>query len=408
MTLTTAIPTNSWNGNGLTTPDEPDILIGVVTDLQTAFGGNLNLNVAVPSSMSTPQGQLAESITQIKGETNDNLRFLANQVNPKYASGIFQDALAWLYFLTRKPALPTSVRVVCSGLDGTVIPVGAKVQDLAGNIYQSVGTGTISAGTVTVTFSNVVNGAIPCDVNTVNKIYQTVVGWDSCNNPTAGTVGADVESQQDFEFRRFNSVANNAHGTLASIYAAVFGVKNVIDVYAYENYTGATQVIDGYSVVEHSIYIAVVGGDDTEIAIAIATKKDVGADMNGNTSVDVKDMSYSYPQPTYTIKFNRPTSLPIYFRVQLVNDPMLPANYSDLIKSAIVVSFNGQDGLPRARIGATVLANRYLANIVKSVVNAQVLDIDVSLNGIAWTNSVYAGIDKTPTLSTANITITLV
>jgi len=408
MTLTTAIPPNTWNGNGLITADEPDILAGVVTDLQTAFGGNLNLDVNVPSSMSTPQGQLAESITQIKGEINDNIRFLSNQVNPKYASGIYQDAIAWLYFLTRKPALPTSVLVVCSGLDGTVIPVGAKVEDLAGNIYQAVGTGAISAGTVTIAFENVVNGALACGANTVTRIFQTVVGWDSCNNPSAGTVGADVESQQDFEFRRFNSVANNAHGTLASIYAAVFGVTDVIDVYAYENYTNATQVIDGFSVAAHSIYVAVVGGNDTDIATAIATKKDVGADYNGNTSVIIKDMSYSFPQPAYTVKFNRPTSLPIYFRVQAINDVLLPANYSDLIKAAIVQSFNGQDGLPRARIGATVLANRYLANIIKNVANIQVLDIDVSLDGIAWTNTVYAGIDKTPTLATTDITITLV
>jgi len=171
MTLTTAIPVNTWNGNGLLTPDEPDILAGMVTDLQTAFGGNINLDVTVPSSMSTPQGQIAESITQIKGQVNDDLLFLASQVNPKYASGIYQDALAWLYFLTRKPAVPTSVRVLCSGLDGTIIPVGAKVQDTSGNIYQCVGSGTISAGNVTFTFENIVPGAISCSSNTVTKIY---------------------------------------------------------------------------------------------------------------------------------------------------------------------------------------------------------------------------------------------
>jgi len=224
----------------------------------------------------------------------------------------------------------------------------------------------------------------------------------------AGTVGSDVESQQDFEFRRFNSVANNAHGTLSSIYAAVFGVTDVIDVYATENVTSATVVIDGFSLDPHSIYIAVVGGNDTDIANAIFTKKDVGSDYNGNTSVVVKDMNYSYPQPSYTVKFNRPTGLPIFFRVQIVCDPLLPATYSDTIKNAINDSFNGRDGLPRARIGSTILANRYLANVIKSLANVQVLDIDVSLNGSSWTNSVYAGIDDTPTLSLANITITLV
>lgn len=407
MALVSAIPSNTWNGNGLTTPDEPDILVGVVDDLQTAFGGVLNLDATDIGSMSTPQGQLAESITQIKGEVNDNIQFLSNQINPKTSSGIYQDALAWLYFITRKPSLPTSVLVECSGLDGTVIPVGVKVQDLAGNIYQSVGTGVISAGTVTVTFESIEKGAIPVLQDTVTSIFQTIIGWDSCNNPTAGTTGSDEETQQDFEARRFDSVAQNAHGTLNSIFASVFEVEDVIDVYARENNTGSTVVIDGYSIVAHSVYVAVVGGDDDAIASAIFTKKDVGADYNGNTSVIVKDLNYSYPQPQYTAKFERPTSLPILFSVDIVDDPLLPANSDVLIKAAIVESFNGGDGRARARIGSAIIANRFTQNIYDNVANVQVLDIDIGTTA-ANLNRVDVPIDKTPTIDDNDITITYI
>ena len=406
--MTTNVPINSWNSAGFTAPDENLLLNGFVDDIQSAFNNQLNLDANVPSTLSTPQGQLAMSLAQIKGEINDNLRFIQSQINPKYAVGVWQNALAWLYFITRKPATKTSVLLTCTGLDGTVIPVGAKARDTSNNIYQCTGAGTILGGSVNLYFENIEAGAIDCPANSVNQIYQTVIGWESVNNANAGVIGQDEESQIDFEARRFASVAKNAHGTLASIYAAVFEVDGVTDVYAYENFTNSNLTYLGYTLSPHSIYIAVVGGNDTDVANAIWSKKDVGADTNGNISVSIKDLNYAYPQPEYIVKFQRPASQSIYFNVSVVNNPMLPNNATDLIKAAIQSSFNGQDGQARARIGSLILANRFTYNIMQSVPNCQVLDIDVSLNGITYANSVQVNIDKVPVLNLANISITYV
>lgn len=402
--MITAIPPNVWDSNGLSTPDEPEILGGVIVDLQEAFDNNLNLDSNDYGSMATPQGQLATSLTQIKGEINDNLRFLASQINPKYASGIYQDALAWLYFITRKPSTPTNVSVECYGLDGTVIPVGARVQDLNSNVYRATGTATISAGVALVNFENEVNGATPATSNTVTKIYQTVVGWESCNNPFTGIMGTNEESQQELEARRYDSVAKNAIGTLNSIFAAVSEIEGVTDVHVRENFTGAPIVITGYTLVKHSIYVAVVGGNDEEIAKAIHLKKDVGADYNGNTIVNVKDTNYEYPQPIYAVKFERPAALAILFNVDIVADPLLPADSDTLIKNAIIESFNGLDNRPRTRIGVAIIANRFTQNIYNKIDNINVLDIDIGTVA-ADSNRVDVPIDKTPTLQESDIVI---
>lgn len=404
MTLISAIPKNTWDGNGLTTPDEDAMLEGVVSDLQTAFNNNLNLSVNNMGSMSTPQGQIAQSITQIKGEINDNLRFLSNQINPKYSSGIYQDALAWLYFIVRKPSTPTIVSVECYGLDGTIIPIGIKVKSSLGDSYTSISTETIGAGIAIVTFECDEKGSILAPSNTLNQIQKTVVGWDSCNNPLAGVVGANEESRGDFEDRRFDSVSKNAHGTLDSIFAAVAEVAGVVDVYSLENVTNSTIVVDGYSITAHSIYIAVIGGINEDVAKAIFLKKDVGADYNGNTTVIVKDLNYSFPQPEYEVKFERPTELPVLIKITVVNDPLMLFNSETLIKNATIEAFNGLDGGVRARIGGAIIANRFTSHIIATSPHTQVLDIDIG-TVIANLNRVDVPIDKFPTINSSDITV---
>ena len=61
MTFTTNVPQPTLGPTGLIIPDEASVLAGMVSDLQSAFGGTLNLNASVSSTLTTPQGQLATS-----------------------------------------------------------------------------------------------------------------------------------------------------------------------------------------------------------------------------------------------------------------------------------------------------------------------------------------------------------
>lgn len=400
---TSSVPSIIFTPTGATFPDESAILAGVQADMNAAFGGNLN------PSLSTPQGQLATSQTAIIGEKNNQFAYFLQQIDPATASGFMQDAIGRIYFLTRLPATSTVVQVLCTGLAGVAIPSGAQVLDLQGNKYACQGGGTIGVGgTVTLPFAALVPGPIICPIGAIVTIYQSIPGWDSVTNVAAGATGVNVESRADFEYRRKQSVAINAAGTLPSIYAAAFDVNGVIDAYVTENDTDNPITVGGVTLVKHSVYVAAAGGIPLDVATAIWKKKSAGANWNGNTSVTVTDTSLGItPAPTYTVLFETPTPQNILFAVSIAASPSLPANISDLVKAAIINAFNGGDGGSRARIGGTIYAGRYYAPI--SAVQAGAIEIlSVKIGTTTATlDSLTVNIDRLPVVSAANITVTL-
>lgn len=405
MALPSSVPKIQFTQAGLVVPAESDVLAGVQSDMNAAFGGGLN------SALETPQGQLASSQTAVIGDKNNEFVYFTNQVDPQYADGRFQDAIGRIYFLTRKPATSTAVTVTLTGLAGTVVPAGTLAQDTSGNTYICTGDATIaSTGTVTAEFQNIDTGPIPCAAGTLTTVYQAIPGWDAITNDADGIMGSVVESRADFEYRRKNSVALNATGTPESIYATVYDLENVLDVYVIDNPKGivVNKGVTNYPMLPHSVYVAVVGGLDADIAAAIWSKKDLGCDYNGNTSVTVKDESgYNFPQPTYEVTFERPVSLPIKFAVNIVNDPTLPSNIVDLVKASIIARFNGADGTNRERIGSSIFASRYYAPVSAVATNVAVVSILIGTSTPTLTK-VDVGIDQSPTLTASNIAVNLV
>ena len=405
MASPSSVPKIQFTPAGLVIPAETDVLAGVQADINAAFGGGLN------PALETPQGQLASSQAAVIGDKNNEFALIVNQVDPQYSADRFQDAIGRIYLLTRKPATPTTVQATVNGLAGTVIPGGTLAQDTSGNTYACSGNVTIDAtGSVTAEFQNIETGPIPCAAGTLTQVYQAVPGWDAITNAADGTLGSDVESRADFEYRRKNSVAKNGTGTPQAIYAEVFALADVLDVYVKDNPTGSAVNTGStnYPIAAHSVYVAVVGGADADIASAIWRKKDLGCDTNGNTSATVVDPSgYSYPQPSYSIKFQRPASLAVKFAVRIVNDPSLPSNIVTLVKNAIIARFNGADGTTRERIGATILASRYYGAVVSVASNVSLLDVLIGTSSPTLTQ-INVGIDQRPTVSAADITVTLV
>ena len=400
--MSSSVPQISFTPAGLVLPTEADILAGVQADINTAFGGGIN------PALETPQGQLASSEAAIIADKNSEVALIVNQIDPQYADGRFQDAIARIYYLTRKPATSTSVTATLGGVSSTVIPAGTLAQDTGGNTYSLTANATIGiGGTVNAEFQNIATGPIPCPTGSLIKVYQAISGWDTITNAADGTLGQDVETRGDFEFRRKNSVAINSKGTPEAIYAAVFAVDNVLDAYVIDNPTGGTvnTGATSYPIIAHSVYVAVVGGIDVDVASAIWNKKDVGCDYNGNTSVVVTDTSgYSYPYPTYTVKFERPSFLAIKFAVSIVNDPSLPSDVVTVVKNAIIARFNGTDGTIRERIGSTIFASRYYGSVGNGIGVISIL-IGTATPTLA---QVPVGIDQKPTLSASDIAVTLI
>lgn len=405
----TNVPNIQFTPAGLVVPQEADILNAVLADYDQAFGGGMN------KALETPQGQLATSEAAIIAAKNAAIVEFVNQINPDKASGFMQDAIARIYFLDRIAGAPTSVQCTLVGGQGTNIPVGAQAQDTSGNLYVCTEAGVIgSGGTVSLPFANVVNGPVPCPTNTLTQIYKTIPGWDTINNPSDGVLGQDVETQQAFAYRRAQSVALNARGSLPSIYAATFDVQGVLDVYVFENTTNATINVGAtaYPLVAHSLYVAAVGGEVQDVANAIWSKKDVGCDYNGNTTATVVDTSgYQKPYPTYTVKYEIPPALPIKFAVQLAADAGLPSNIVALVKAAIISAFNGTNEGERARIGALLLASRFYPPVINIgiTIGSPVSVLSILLGSATPTlTSQLIGIDQAPTIAESDISVSII
>lgn len=407
-TLKTAVPGVTITETGLLVPDIADVLSGRLTDLDSAMGGGAS------QSLSSPQGQISQSDTEIIATNYDALLCLFNQMNPDYATGRFQDGIGRIYFQERISAQGTIVTATCNGAVGTLIPTGSTAQDEAGYIYQSINAATIgSTGSIDIQFQNQTTGPIPCGVGELNQIYSTgLSGWDAVRNDAAGVVGVDVESRVAFETRRKQSVSRNGRNTDAAMLAALLSTDGVLDAYVWSNRTDATvnSGATNFPVLRHSVYACVYGGVDADVAEAIFTTKNPGANLNGNATFTVEDKeNYNAPYPQYIIQWQKATPLRIYFKVEIESNENLPSDISSQIKSMVETVFNGgYDGITKARIGGRINSGTYYAPIISiSPDYVNISSISISGNGVDFSQSLTAGIDQIPTIQQADIEVTL-
>ena len=184
------MPLLSFNPEtGMVAPDTAVLRDAVAANWEQAFNTG-DGSPSLDTEVATPAGQLVDAEAAYLAQVNAELLFLFSQLNPRTAEGVWQDALGYIYFLSRKIAQPTLVTVTCSGLQGTQIPAGAQMQDEDGTRYELVNTVTIPAsGSVDAVFQCLEAGPIECPAGTLETIVTVVPGWDSGTNAAAGVIG---------------------------------------------------------------------------------------------------------------------------------------------------------------------------------------------------------------------------
>lgn len=379
MSGTTSVPSATFGDAGFVAPAELDILTGVQADLNAAFGGGMD------QALETPQGQLASSLTAIVADKNDQFLALTHGVDPAFASGRMQDAIGRIYFIERYPAVSTIVNALCTGVINAQIPSRSLAKATDGNLYSCVDGGFIGAdGTITLQFACTVTGPITCPATTLDTIYRGVPGWDTITNVSDGIVGNDVEGRSAFELRRQQSVYKNAVGSIPAIQASVLDVPNILDAYTTDNTTGFALVQDGVTIPSGAIYVCAAGGDPLAIAAAIWKKKPPGCRMSGNTTLTVLDSNsgYSLPYPSYNITFQTAAEQSFVFTVSIASSPLVPSTAITLIRAAVLSSFAGLDGGPRARISSSVYASRFYTAIAKLGTWAEIVSVKIGSTGL--------------------------
>ena len=355
---------------------------------------------ALNTSAETPQGQIIDSTTASIMNKDNEVLFLANQFNPATATGIFQDALAQLYFLQRQPATSTIVACICTGLQGVVIPAGAIIQTTDGLQLTNTTEGVIAAsGSIELNFKLNETGPIQVGAGTATIIVTQIPGWDTVNNSSAGIVGRNEESQQEFATRIQKSVAINAQGTVNAIYAALANLSGVVAVVILENDSNSTVEKEGVDIEAHSICISIYGGDKDAIAETIFLKKDAGCGTVGNTQVSYTDSRGTIHNYNILI----PTPLPIGVKITINNTANLPTNIKELVQQAVLNNFTGLDGSTPVTMAQTLYATRFVPSIINAGV-ASLASVEIKLNE-SYVEVVMFDATQIPTLDINDIEV---
>lgn len=386
---------------GFYVDDIEDIREDIAQQFKDAMKSDDDDAVELDTDPETPAGQIVDIITATAAATDSAMLDLANQWNPTKASGVFQDALGYYYFIERKQAQASTAVITCTGLSGTVITKGAKVMSTADDSYWSNDEeGTIgSDGTIDLTFSCDETGAVSAAANTLTKIITVISGWDYCTNNDAASVGNEEETQGAFEDRRYASVAQNARSSYAAVYSRIMSIDDVISCCIRQNRTSKTATIDGITLLPNSIVCFVLGGDDEEVAYAIFNSLSAGCDYNGDVEVECTDETTGAVE---TVKFYRPGTYNIYIKVTITITDDTPANAEELIKEAVYNNFYGNtettednNAVVRVAPGETLYGSRFVHDIRDAGVET-VVSVEVSADGSDYTDYIYIGIDKDP------------
>lgn len=394
---------------GFEVTEIPDLREQVAGEWREAFkeDGRPPLNTAPE----TPQGQIIDSQVAAIAQKDAEVLYIAQQFDPRVAEGKFQDALAQVYFLKRKPAINSSATLTLTGASGTQIAAGALVQSEEDGTRWALAEDVVipGSGSVATVFTCQEAGAVEAAAGTLTRIVTTVAGWDMATNPEAATVGQLEESQAAFEERRYNSVALNSRGTVGSVFSRVAALDGVIAAYVTDNRTSSPVEVDGYALPPHSVFVAALGGDDDGIAAAIYNSLSAGCDMSGNTAVAVTDPSTG---AVNTVRFHRPSEWPVFVRVTIQDTGSLPSGYEDTIREAVRANFYGEDtatkisgqALLRIRMNDDIYSSRFTPSILNAGI-ANVLSVELSTDGAAWASVLHVPIWASPSLLAANITV---
>lgn len=394
---------------GVIIPDAGEIQTEVENEYKATFGQDL---VVTPN---TPQGLLIASETQARIAVASNNAALANQINPNVAGGIFLDAILALTGSFRTPATHTRVTATIQGVEGTIIPAGSLASETGtgdNNQFETLEIVTIPAGgsISDVVFQSVETGPIPCATGTLSVIVSDVLGWETLSASTAPDLGEVTQSDIAARTERLNTLASQGVSLAEAITSALFNVEGVTSLTFLENIASTTQVIDGVTMVSHSIYTCVNGGTNTDVANALVATKSAGAGYNNGPGVNQSVVVVvPFSGQNMTVLFDRPNVIQVYVRVTVtiiipLQDP------SNAIKTAITDYMAGNiNNIQGVGVGDTVSPFELAGAITTVYPGVFVNLLEISLLPSSGFGSVELTFDKweLPSIPSGNISVTI-
>lgn len=292
------------DASGITAPDYATILEWLQGQYRAIFGADVYLG------NDSQDGQFLGIVAAAINDSNMAVIEAWNSAGPATAQGEALSSRVKINGISRAVATRSQVTVTLVGQAGTTINDGS-VADANGNRWDLPTPVVIPpSGSINVTATARELGAITAPAGTVTTITTPTRGWQSVTNAAAAIAGAPVETDEQLRARQAQSVALPSLTVLGGILGAVRAVSGVTRAAIYENDTDSA---DSNGLPPHSIAVVAKGGDASQIATAIMTKKTPGTYTHGSTSVAVSD-AIGIP---HTIRYFQPADAPMAVEVRI-------------------------------------------------------------------------------------------
>lgn len=171
-----------------------------------------------------------------------------------------------------------------------------------------------ASGTATA----IATGPKLANAGTLSVINTPVSGLNAVLNTVDASVGMDVEADNVYRARMAQQLQIAGAGTVEAIRSKLLQVTGVTAVIVFEN---SDNIPDLAGRPPHSFECVVQGGADADIANALWLAKPAGILTDGSTSYVITDSQGM----NHTVRFSRPTVLPIYIILNIQVDSNYPA-----------------------------------------------------------------------------------
>lgn len=365
---------------GVIVPDTATLREEVEAEYKAVFGADL------PVTPETPQGVLITAEVESRdGMVRNNVE-VANQINPDIAGGIWLDALWALTRGKRRAATASKLSgVVFSGVPQTPIPAGslASVASSGARFKTIVDLVIGSGGSVVGSMEAVDPGPVSAPAGSLTEIASTVLGWETVTNPSPAKIGSSRESDVSSRRRRRQTLGLQSVGPQEAIISRIYNLDGVTSLSFRENITGSPLVIDGVvTLVPHSIYVCVDGGENIEIASALLDSKAAGPDFNGGIEVSVIE---PFSRQIYEVKFDRPTERTFRARVTVKSSNL---DIMTIIPDAITQGANGElEGETGLAVNQNLSPFELAGYINQVEPRIFVARVEISEDGITWSSN---------------------
>jgi len=324
-----------FDKNGIITQNLNEILDEREQDLREFYEDDFVI------SADDPVGNLQLADADRELAIQELVLFIAMQLDPDQATGMWLDFICVLNGIERLKPSKTTCYFTINGIAGISKSIGeitlvdTKTDEwLTNSEAFTIG----SDGTAVAQFQATSYGPIEFQALSDYELKTPSIGITSVvyNQEKAQVTGSYRETDVQLRARRYLLLQGQATSVKNSIESAVRVVQNVQYAKVYENDTMQTK--DG--IPAKAFETVVAGGDDNLIADAIFTKRPVGIQAYGTTTVDIQDEDGD----TITIGFTRPTpvqcDLKIAYQVKDLNED---TSWTDDLKSDLIAYFDSLD-----------------------------------------------------------------